>query len=113
MPTATAVASILAGLVAVLVGAIYVFGIPSQWKRAMEEKALETMGENKASYMMKGKFWPFHSDHRQGVLTNIYRPDQQSPSIRSERGRRPQERRWKRSWWRTPEPSGEGSWRCW
>lgn len=29
------------------------FGIPPQLKRQMEEKALETMGENKASYMMK------------------------------------------------------------
>lgn len=31
------------------------FGVPPQWKRAMEEKALETMGENKASYLVKGK----------------------------------------------------------
>lgn len=33
---------------------IYLFGIPPEYKRAMEEKALETMGENKASYLMKG-----------------------------------------------------------
>lgn len=32
---------------------IYSFGIPPQLKRQLEEKALETMGENKASYMMK------------------------------------------------------------
>lgn len=29
------------------------FGIPPWLKREMEDKALETMGENKASYMMK------------------------------------------------------------
>lgn len=29
------------------------FGIPPELKRKMEEKALETMGENKASYLMK------------------------------------------------------------
>ena len=28
-------------------------GVPADMKRKMEEKALETMGENKASYMMK------------------------------------------------------------
>jgi len=32
---------------------LHSFGIPPQLKRQMEEKALETMGENKASYMMK------------------------------------------------------------
>jgi len=32
---------------------LHSFGIPPQMKRQMEEKALETMGENKASYMMK------------------------------------------------------------
>lgn len=29
------------------------FGIPPQFKRELENKALETMGENKASYMAK------------------------------------------------------------
>jgi hypothetical protein len=29
------------------------FGIPPQLKRQLEEKALETMGENKASYLTK------------------------------------------------------------
>ncbi|GAB7354699.1 hypothetical protein MBLNU459_g5118t1 [Dothideomycetes sp. NU459] len=45
--------TVVAGLLALLAGAIYLFGIPPQLKRAMEEKALETMGENKASYLMK------------------------------------------------------------
>ena len=34
---------------------IYLFGIPPEVKRKMEEKALKTMGENKASYVVKGK----------------------------------------------------------
>ncbi|KAI5242401.1 hypothetical protein E4T47_09158 [Aureobasidium subglaciale] len=45
----------LAAIVASMVGAVYLFGIPVQWKRAMEEKALDTMGENKASYLVKGQ----------------------------------------------------------
>ncbi|KAF2403778.1 hypothetical protein EJ06DRAFT_505083 [Trichodelitschia bisporula] len=32
---------------------IYLVGIPPEMKRKMEKKALETMGENKASYMLK------------------------------------------------------------
>ncbi|GAM85381.1 hypothetical protein ANO11243_033880 [Dothideomycetidae sp. 11243] len=43
------------GILALIAGAIYVFGIPREWKRAAEDKALETMGENKASYMLKGQ----------------------------------------------------------
>jgi len=53
MPSGTTILALLAAVVAVIAGAIYIFGIPSNVKRAMEEKALETMGENKASYMMK------------------------------------------------------------
>lgn len=56
MPSATAIFTVLAGLVAVLVGAIYVFGIPPGMKRAMEDKALDTMGENKASYTLKREY---------------------------------------------------------
>jgi len=40
-------------LVAALAGYIFVFGIPPQLKRDLENKALETMGENKASYLTK------------------------------------------------------------
>lgn len=55
MPSTTAVVfTVLAGIIALAAGYIYFFGIPPETKRAMEEKALETMGENKASYMMKG-----------------------------------------------------------
>lgn len=48
--------SVLAGIIALVAGAIFLFGIPPQFKRAVEEKALETMGENKASYLVKGDF---------------------------------------------------------
>ena len=44
----------IAGILAIAAVAIYFFGIPPEWKREMERKALETMGENKASYMLKG-----------------------------------------------------------
>ena len=54
MPSTTAIFTVFAGIVALIAGAVYLFGIPPEYKRKMEEKALETMGENKASYMMKG-----------------------------------------------------------
>lgn len=44
----------LAGVAAVLGLYIYFFGIPPEMKRQMEEQALKTMGENKASYILKG-----------------------------------------------------------
>jgi hypothetical protein len=44
----------IAGIVGIAAIAIYFFGIPPELKRKMEEKAIETMGENKASYMIKG-----------------------------------------------------------
>lgn len=44
---------ILVGVAAVIVAYIYLFGIPPQLKREMEQKALQTIGENKASYMLK------------------------------------------------------------
>lgn len=47
--------TVLLGIIAVVALAVYFFGIPPQWKREMERKALETMGENKASYLIKGK----------------------------------------------------------
>ena len=56
MPSQTVLFSILAGIVAVTAAIIYLFGVPPEVKKQMEEKALETMGENKASYMMKGRY---------------------------------------------------------
>jgi len=56
MPSTTAlIFTGLAGVI-VLVGLyVYFFGIPPELKREMEKKALETMGENKASYVLKGE----------------------------------------------------------
>jgi len=54
MPTTTTIVTSLAGVLAVLALAVYFFGIPPELKRKMEKAALKTMGENKASYMLKG-----------------------------------------------------------
>ncbi|GAB7332478.1 hypothetical protein MBLNU13_g04275t2 [Cladosporium sp. NU13] len=40
-------------LLAVVAGGVYLFGIPPWLKRELEEKALDTLGENKASYLAK------------------------------------------------------------
>ncbi|KAJ9648428.1 hypothetical protein H2199_001283 [Coniosporium tulheliwenetii] len=53
MPTAAAIFTVLAGIVAMLAVAVYFFGIPPELKRKMENEALKTMGENKASYIVK------------------------------------------------------------
>ncbi|KAI9660401.1 MAG: hypothetical protein M1821_009751 [Bathelium mastoideum] len=47
MPSATTVFTVLAGIVAVIAAAVYFIGIPTEYKRKMEEAALEKMGENK------------------------------------------------------------------
>lgn len=53
MPTTTSVLTAFAGIVAVISIAVYFFGIPPELKRKMEKQALKTMGENKASYIVK------------------------------------------------------------
>jgi len=56
MPSTTAlILTGLAGVIAIAGLYVYFFGIPPEWKREMEKKALETMGENKASYVLKGE----------------------------------------------------------
>lgn len=45
MPSAAVIAGTFAAVVAVFAGYIYLFGIPPELKRKMEQKALETMGE--------------------------------------------------------------------
>ena len=47
--------TILAGIVGVLALGVYLFGIPPELKRKLERSALKTMGENKMSYMVKGR----------------------------------------------------------
>lgn len=55
MPGVVALISIA---VALLAAYVYFFGIPPALKREMEERALKTMGENKASYVVKGTYPP-------------------------------------------------------
>lgn len=56
MPSAsTIILTVLVGAIVVVGLYVYIFGIPPEMKREMEKKALETMGENKASYVLKGK----------------------------------------------------------
>jgi hypothetical protein len=54
MPTTTAILTGFAGVLALLSLAVYFFGIPPELKKKMEKAALKTMGENKASYILKG-----------------------------------------------------------
>jgi TRAP-type uncharacterized transport system fused permease subunit len=55
MANNTAIAfTVVAGTLALIAAYVYFFGIPPEMKRKMEKQALETMGENKASYVMKG-----------------------------------------------------------
>ncbi|KAF2118180.1 hypothetical protein BDV96DRAFT_684850 [Lophiotrema nucula] len=51
--TAAKTFTVLAGVIGVIALAIYFFGIPPELKRKMEKQALQTMGENKMSYMVK------------------------------------------------------------
>ncbi|KAK0292105.1 hypothetical protein LTR91_000099 [Friedmanniomyces endolithicus] len=78
------------GYIAVLVedhraDKLHSFGIPPQLKRQMEEKALETMGENKASYMMKDAIGQMPASDQQNVkdfqkgLGNIMGGSMQNP----------------------------------
>jgi hypothetical protein len=46
--------TVFAGILALAGAYLYFFGIDPETKRALERKALQTMGENKMSYMAKG-----------------------------------------------------------
>lgn len=52
--TAAQIFTALAGVIAIFSLAVYLFGIPPELKRKLERKALQTMGENKMSYALKG-----------------------------------------------------------
>ncbi|KAF1912511.1 hypothetical protein BDU57DRAFT_368327 [Ampelomyces quisqualis] len=51
--TATQIFTVFAGILALVGAYLYFFGIDPETKRALERKALQTMGENKMSYMAK------------------------------------------------------------
>jgi hypothetical protein len=74
--------SVLAAVVALMVGAVYLFGVPPQWKRAMEEKALETMGENKASYLVKGMHSSVPGCFIHSANTPLFLQDKSTISLR-------------------------------
>lgn len=54
--TAASFSTAVAGIIAVIGLAVFLFGIPPELKRKMERTALKTMGENKLSYVAKGRF---------------------------------------------------------
>jgi len=53
MTSTTGVVTVIAGAIALVALIVYMFGIPPELKRKIEKAALKTMGENKASYVMK------------------------------------------------------------
>ncbi|OQO00378.1 hypothetical protein B0A48_13726 [Cryoendolithus antarcticus] len=67
MSSTTTILAIIVGVFAATGGAIYLFGIPAWLKRQLEEKALETMGENKMSYMMKDGISKIPADDQEDV----------------------------------------------
>jgi hypothetical protein len=78
--TAAQIFTALAGVIAIFSLAVYLFGIPPELKRKLERKALQTMGENKMSYALKG-ISPQPSRSCLSLLTPS-RPNQQGPRIR-------------------------------
>lgn len=67
--TATQIFTVFAGILALTGVYLYFFGIDPETKRALEKKALKTMGENKMSYLAKGMFvdllWAIHTNNPQ------------------------------------------------
>jgi hypothetical protein len=77
MPSTTAyILTAIVGAIALVGLYVYFFGIPPELKREMEKKALETMGENKASYVLKGEINRFPVDLRPGTIMLTYNTDQ-------------------------------------
>jgi hypothetical protein len=110
--------TILAGLVAVTAAYFYFFGISPETKRKMEQQALKTMGENKMSYMAKGKLpISFNACHSpaQALLTSEHsltppRPDQQDSHLGPRRHQEPQAGHQQPRRRRHAEPSRRTSW---
>lgn len=91
----------LAGVVAVIGLAIFLFGIPPELKRKMERAALKTIGENKLSYVAKGKL--ISRPTRTYTVLMPHRPDQQDPYLRPDRPSPAQEGCLQYRRWRDPE----------
>lgn len=88
--TAAQIFTVFAGILALAGAYLYFFGIDPETKRALERKALKTMGENKMSYMAKGTPSCSILDY---TLT-APRPDRQDPYVRPARRQEPQEGPW-------------------
>jgi hypothetical protein len=71
--------TVFAGIIALLALGIYLFGIPPELKRKMEKAALKTMGENKASYVLKGTFIIDKIKLRIRANRRPHRPDFEAP----------------------------------
>ncbi|KAF2436540.1 hypothetical protein EJ08DRAFT_644875 [Tothia fuscella] len=67
MPSTTSILTAFAGLLALVSLGIYFFGIPPELKRKMEKTVLKTMGENKASYIMKDQINKIPASDQQDV----------------------------------------------
>jgi hypothetical protein len=68
---------VFAGILALAGAYFYFFGIDPETKRALERKALQTMGENKMSYMAKGTLSVVPSC----IILTPSRPDQQDTCL--------------------------------
>jgi hypothetical protein len=104
--TVTQIFTVFAGVLAIAGAYLYFFGIDPETKRALEKKALQTMGENKMSYLAKGMF----PRPTPPSSPNTSRPNQQDPRIRPGRRQEPQADTRERRRWRDQQPSGRASW---
>lgn len=83
--------TILAGIIAVVGLAVFLFGIPPELKRKIEIAALKSMGENKLSYITKGTYTAMDvaahvhqvTDNFQARLTRFLHPTK--PTLSSSR----------------------------
>lgn len=104
---ATQIFTIFAGILALVGAYFYFFGLDPETKRALERKALQTMGENKMSYMAKGTSVVVTLPYR--TLTP-FRPDQQDPRFRPGKRQESQERAGQCCRRNYSEPFGGASW---
>lgn len=100
--------TIFAGVIGVIALAVYLFGIPPEMKRKLERQALQTMGENKMSYVVKGTS-PCKVASQEKALT-LPRPDLQGPRIRPRKRPAAQERPRQCCWWFDEQPNRRGYW---
>jgi hypothetical protein len=103
--------TVLAGLIALAAGYFYFFGISPEMKRKMEKQALQTMGENKMSYMAKGESYHIcNAQSLPGQTLTSSRPNQQAPHLRPRRRQESQAGHQQPRGWRYAEPHRRTSW---